>query len=411
MKNLLSSARIAIDALKVNKLRSGLTMLGIIIGVAAVIAMVAVGSGASERIQDEIASIGSNVVVVLPGSITTRGIRLGAGFAMTLTVDDARAITEECSAVAAAAPLVRGGAQVVYGNSNWATSIQGTTPEYLQIRDLPVVSGDAFTGQDVDGATKVALLGRTVAANLFGDEDPVGKIIRIRKVPFTVLGVLEAKGQSPTGQDQDDLIIVPISTAKKKLLGGPQAAANAVGTILIEARDSQSMKEAQNQVEALLRQRHRLTPADDNDFTVRDLEELFTAQEASAEVMSILLASIASVSLIVGGIGIMNIMLVSVTERTREIGLRMAVGAKTKNILAQFLVEAVTLAALGGVLGIAVGVGSSALISYFAGWTTHTGMDAILLAFAFSALVGVFFGYYPARRAALLNPIEALHHE
>jgi putative ABC transport system permease protein len=411
MKNLLDSARIAIDALKVNKLRSGLTMLGIIIGVAAVIAMVAVGSGASERIQEQIASIGSNVIVVMPGSITTSGIRLGAGFAMTLTIDDARAISDECPAVAAAAPLVRGGGQVVYGNSNWATSIQGTTPEYLEIRDQFLISGNYFTAQDVDGAAKVALLGKTVADNLFGGEDPVGKLIRIRKVPFTVLGVLEPKGQSPMGQDQDDLIITPISTAKKKLLGGPQASANAVASIMIEASDPQSMKDAQSQIEALLRQRHHLAPEEDDDFTVRNLEELFTAQEASAEVMSILLASIASVSLIVGGIGIMNIMLVSVTERTKEIGLRMAVGAKTKNILAQFLVEAVTLAVLGGIAGIGLGITSSMLISYFAGWTTHTGVDAIVLAFAFSALVGVFFGYYPARKAALLNPIEALRYE
>ena len=411
MRNLIASARIAIDALKVNKLRSGLTMLGIIIGVAAVIATVAVGSGASERIQEQIASIGSNVVVVMPGSITTSGIRLGAGFAMTLTMDDARAIAEECSAVAAAAPAVRGGAQIVYGNNNWATSIQGTTPEYLQIRDLRLTEGSAFTQQDVDSATKVALLGKTVVDNLFGGKDAVGQIIRIRKVPFTVLGVLESKGQSPTGQDQDDLIIIPISTAKKKVLGGAQASANAVANIMIEARTPQSMKDAENQVQTLLRQRHHLTVDQDDDFSVRNLEELFTAQEASAEVMSILLASIASVSLIVGGIGIMNIMLVSVTERTKEIGLRMAVGAKTKNILAQFLVEAVTLAALGGTIGIAVGIGSSALISYFAGWSTHTGLDAVLLAFAFSALVGVFFGYYPARKAALLDPIQALRYE
>jgi putative ABC transport system permease protein len=411
MKNFLDSARIAIDALKVNKLRSGLTMLGIIIGVAAVIATVAVGSGASERIQQQIASIGSNVIVVMPGSITTSGVRLGPGFAMTLTIDDARGIAEECPAVALAAPVVRGGAQVVYGNSNWATSIQGTTPEYFEIRDQRLISGDVFTDQDVDGATKVALLGKTVASNLFGDEDPVGKIIRIRKVPFTILGVLEPKGQSPTGQDQDDLIITPISTAKKKLLGGPQASANAVGSIITMARDPQSIQEAQTQIGALLRQRHRIAVGDDDDFNVRNLEELFTAQEASAKVMSILLASIASVSLIVGGIGIMNIMLVSVTERTREIGLRMAVGAKTRNILAQFLVEAVTLAVLGGVAGIALGIASSMLISYFAGWTTHTGSDAILLAFLFSALVGVFFGYYPARKAALLKPIEALRYE
>jgi putative ABC transport system permease protein len=395
----------------VNKLRSGLTMLGIIIGVAAVIAMVAVGSGASERIQEQIASIGSNVIVVMPGSVTTSGIRLGAGFAMTLTMDDARAIAEECPAVAAAAPAVRGGAQVVYGNNNWATSIQGTTPDYLAIRDLRLTTGETFTGQHVESAAKAALIGKTVADNLFGSEDPLGKIIRIRKVPFTVVGVLEPKGQSPTGQDQDDVIIIPISTAKKKVLGGPMASADSVGNIMIQARDPQSMKEAENQVQELLRQRHHLSIDQEDDFTVRNLEELFTAQEASAEVMSFLLASIASVSLIVGGIGIMNIMLVSVTERTKEIGLRMAVGAKTKNILAQFLVEAVTLAALGGLIGIAVGVTSSTLISYIAGWSTHTSVNAILLAFVFSALVGVFFGYYPARKAALLSPIEALRYE
>ena len=392
-------------------MRSGLTMLGIIIGVAAVIAMVAVGSGASERIQQQIASIGSNVIIVMPGSVTTSGIRLGAGNALTLTLDDARAIAEECPAVASVAPLVRGGAQTVYGNNNWATSIQGTMPQYLHIRDLNVIEGNAFTQQDVDSATKVALLGRTVADNLFGTEDPLGKVMRIKKVPFTVLGVLEPKGQSPTGQDQDDLIIIPISTAKKKVLGGAQANANAVATIMIEARDPASMKDAETQAQELLRQRHHLSADQDDDFTVRNLEELFTAQEASAQVMSILLASIASVSLVVGGIGIMNIMLVSVTERTREIGLRMAVGAKTNNILAQFLVEAVTLAVLGGVVGIAAGVGASTMISHFAGWSTHTGVNAILIAFIFSALVGVFFGYYPARKAAMLNPIEALHYE
>jgi putative ABC transport system permease protein len=411
MRNFLAGALIAIEALKVNKLRSGLTMLGIIIGVAAVIAMVAVGSGASERIQEQISSIGSNVIVVMPGSITTSGIRLGAGFALTLSLDDAKAIAEECPSVAAVAPVVRGGAQTVYGNNNWATSIQGTTPEYLEIRDLKMIEGTTFTQQDVDSATKVALLGKTVATNLFGPEDPVGKIIRIKKVPFNVLGLLETKGQSPTGQDQDDLIIIPISTAKKKVLGGAQANANAVGTIMIEARDPELMKDAQIQVTALLRQRHHLSADQDDDFSVRNLEELFTAQETSANIMSILLASIASVSLIVGGIGIMNIMLVSVTERTKEIGLRMAVGAKTKNILAQFLVEAITLAVLGGVIGIAAGAGASALISYFAGWSTHMGLSAILLAFAFSALVGVFFGYYPARKAALMNPIEALRYE
>jgi putative ABC transport system permease protein len=409
--SIMSSTRIALSALRANKLRSALTMLGIIIGVAAVIAMISVGSGARERIQEQIASIGSNVIIVLPGSITTSGIRLGSGNAVTLTTDDSRAIATECSAVAATAPVARGGAQVVYGNNNWATSIQGTTPEYLVIRDLPVVSGTAFTNQDVDSAAKVALLGKTVVDNLFGSSDPVGQAIRIKNVPFVVLGVLEAKGQSPTGQDQDDLIVIPITTARKKVLGGTQARANSVGTIMIQAQAPELMDEAEDQTRTLLRQRHHLSPDQDDDFTVRNLEELFSAQETSAQVMSILLASIASVSLIVGGIGIMNIMLVSVTERTKEIGLRLAVGAKTRNILAQFLVEAVTLAALGGLAGTAVGTTASVLISYFAGWNTHTGFSAIVLAFAFSALVGVFFGYYPARKAALLNPIDALHYE
>jgi putative ABC transport system permease protein len=411
MKSLLSSTRIAIGALRANKLRSVLTMLGIIIGVAAVIAMISIGSGATERIEEQIASIGSNLIIVLPGSITTSGIRLGSGNAVTLTVDDERAIAEQCSAVAETAPVVRGAAQVVYGNNNWATSIQGTTPEYLDIRDLPVISGNAFTAQDVEAATKVALLGKTVIDNLFGNEDPVGKVIRIKKVPFTVMGVLEPKGQSPTGQDQDDLIVIPISTAKKKVLGGTQANANSVGSIMIQAQGPALMNEAEDQARALLRQRHHLATNQDDDFTVRNLEELFTAQETSARVMSILLASVASVSLVVGGIGIMNIMLVSVTERTKEIGLRLAVGAKTQNILTQFLVEAVTLAALGGLAGTALGVASSVFISFFADWNTHTGAGAILLAFAFSALVGVFFGYYPARKAALLNPIDALRYE
>jgi putative ABC transport system permease protein len=410
-KSLLGSTRIALGALRVNKMRSALTMLGIIIGVAAVIAMISVGSGARERIQEQIASIGSNVIVVLPGSLTTSGIRLFGGNAITLTTDDARAIATECSAVAETAPVARGGAQVVYGNNNWATSIQGTTPEYLDIRDLHMVSGSSFTAQDVDSASKVALLGKTVVDNLFDGGDPVGQAIRIKQAPFVVLGLLEPTGQSPTGQDQDDLIVIPISTARKKVLGGNQARANSVGTIMIQARGSESMTEAEEQTRTLLRQRHHLTSDQDDDFTVRNLQELFAAQEASAQVMSILLASIASVSLVVGGIGIMNIMLVSVTERTKEIGLRLAVGAKTRNILTQFLVEAVTLAALGGLVGTGVGLLASVLISYFAGWNTHTGLGSILLAFAFSALVGVFFGYYPARKAALLNPIDALHYE
>ncbi len=408
---LLANIRIAFRALRVNRLRSALTMLGIIIGVAAVIAMVAVGSGATARIKAQIQSIGSNIIMVLPGSLTTGGIRLGAGANVSLTEDDARAIAAECPAVSAAAPVVRGGAQVMYGNNNWATSIQGTTLDYLTIRDAALSAGRPFTGQDVDAAAKVALLGQTVTANLFGDADPVDQVIRIKNVPFTVVGVLARKGQSPGGQDQDDVILVPISTAKRSIVGSNRANARSVSAIMVQATAPNLMAEAQQQLEVLLRQRHHVQQSQEDDFTARNLSEVFDAQESSARVMSLLLGAIASVSLIVGGIGIMNIMLVSVTERTREIGLRLAVGAKTHDILSQFLVEAVTLTALGGIVGILLGVGASATISYFAEWSTLISPSAILLAFVFSAFVGVSFGYYPARKAAFLDPIDALRYE
>ena len=405
------AAQIALTALRANRLRSALTMLGIVIGVAAVIAMVAVGSGATERIQQQIEAIGSNLILVIPGSITSNGVRLGSGATVTLSEDDARAIASECPAVAAVAPTVRGGAQVTYGNNNWATSIVGTTPDYLTIRDQTVVRGDPFSADDGSSGTKVALLGGTVSQNLFGSADPTGQTIRIKNVPFTVDGVLSAKGQSPTGQDQDDVILIPISTAKRQVVGASQANAGSIGAIMVQAVDAHSMDEAQSEIEALVRQRHRMRPGQDDDFTVRNLSDVFSAQESSARVMSILLGAIASVSLVVGGIGIMNIMLVSVTERTREIGLRIAIGARTRDLLAQFLVEAVTLSILGGIAGILVGVTASALISHFAGWNTLVSPTAIALAFVFSALVGVFFGYYPARKAALLDPIEALRFE
>jgi putative ABC transport system permease protein len=410
MNKFTTSVKIALKALRTNKMRSGLTMLGIIIGVGAVIAMVAVGSGAQARIKEQIASIGSNVIVVLSGSITSGGMRMGTGMAQTLSEDDARAIVNECPAVDSVAPISRGGAQVVYGNTNWATQIVGTTPDYLTIREVEVQEGQSFTTSDIDASVKVAVLGKTVIDNLFGGEDPVGKVIRIKKVPFVVSGTLVPKGQSPTGQDQDDIILIPISTAKKKVLGASQANAGAVGTIMVRAREGGTAA-AEEQMTGLLRQRHRIQPGQDDDFTVRNMEEVFKAQENSARVMSILLAAIASVSLIVGGIGIMNIMLVSVTERTKEIGLRQAVGAKTKDILSQFLIEAVTLSLAGGVVGIVFGVTVSLLISYFADWSTLINISSILLAFIFSALVGIFFGYYPARKAAHMDPIEALRYE
>jgi len=409
-RKIAASIKIALRALRVNKMRSALTMLGIIIGVAAVIAMVAVGSGAQQRIKEQIASIGSNLIVVLSGSITTSGIRMGTGNAQTLTEEDARAIMRECDAAALAAPSVRGGVQTVYGNNNWGTQVLGTTPDYLEIRDIEIDKGQPFTASDVELAAKVALLGKTVIDNLFNGENPVGQILRIKTVPFTVVGTLVPKGQSPTGQDQDDVILMPISTAKKKVIGSSQANYAAVGSIFVQAREGRSA-EVQEQMSSLLRQRHHLQANEENDFTIRNMEEVFKAQESSARVMSMLLAAIASVSLIVGGIGIMNIMLVSVSERTKEIGLRQAVGAKTRDILSQFLVEAVTLSLAGGAIGIVLGLTVSFLISYFAEWSTVVSAGSIVVAFLFSALVGVSFGFYPARKAAYMDPIEALHYE
>jgi putative ABC transport system permease protein len=401
----------ALGALRVNKLRTALTMLGIIIGVAAVIAMVSVGAGAQERIAAQIRSMGSNLIVIFPGAQTSGGIRWGLGSQQTLTEEDARAIAFEVPAVEVAAPSVRGSAQTVFGNLNWSTVIQGVTPEYLDAREWSVAGGRMFGPQDVDAAAKVAVLGETVWQSLFGDTDPVGQTIRIKKVPFTVVGVLEAKGQSAWGQDQDDLILIPLSTAKRKVLGSNRSNPRSVGTITIRVREAGLMGEAEDQIRALLRQRHRLTTGQDDDFQVRLLAEMFAAQEESARVMTTLLAAIASVSLLVGGIGIMNIMLVSVTERTREIGLRMAVGARGRDILAQFLVEALTLSAVGGLLGVGIGILTSVVIGHWAEWSTDISVQAVAMAFAFAGVVGVFFGFYPAQKAARLDPIEALRYE
>jgi putative ABC transport system permease protein len=384
-------------------------MLGIIIGVGAVITMVAIGTGASLRISQQIASVGSNLIVILPGSTTSGGIRMGSGSQQTLTKDDADAILKECPAVAQVAPIMNGVAQVVYGNMNWSTGVIGTTPSILEVRDWPLYSGRNFTEQDVRSATKVCLLGQTVVDNLFGAADPVGQIVRIKKLPFTVVGVLERKGQSQHGQDQDDTIFIPVTTAQKKIFG--TAFPGMVRTIMVKARSTEDLDAAERQITALLRQRHRIGQKADNDFSIRNLTQMMQVAEQSTRVMTLLLGAIASVSLLVGGIGIMNIMLVSVTERTREIGIRMAVGAKTWDIRLQFIIEALSLSLIGGFVGIAGGVITSKMISFFTGWSTVVSPLAILMAFGFSGLVGIFFGFYPAYKASLLNPIEALHYE
>jgi putative ABC transport system permease protein len=407
----LQSVRIALRSLRVNKLRSALTMLGIIIGVGAVIAMVAVGAGASARVAEQIQSLGSNLIIVLSGSVNTAGVRVGQGSQLTITEDDSAAIAREIQAVQVSAPTVRGNAQVVFGNLNWYTGIQGVSADYFEARDWAVATGRPIGPEDVDGATKVVLLGQTTAVNLFGDLDPLGEIVRIKKVPFTVIGLLDRKGQNSWGQDQDDVAVIPISTAKKKVLGKSNSNPRAVGAISVKIRAGEDVSEAEVQLRELLRQRHRLQPYQDDDFNVRNLSEILQTQEESSKVMTYLLAAIASVSLLVGGIGIMNIMLVSVTERTREIGLRMAVGARGRDILSQFLIEAVTLSLIGGVIGIAAGLGGAEALSYFAEWRTLVAPGAIALAFGFAAAVGVFFGFYPARKAARLDPIEALRYE
>ena len=409
--SILGLLRVAMRALAVNKLRSALTMLGIIIGVAAVIVMIAVGAGAQARVEEQIRSLGSNLLLILSGTTTAGGVRMGFGSNQTISEDDAAAIPREI-AQAMAAPALRGTAQIVWGNQNWSTVIFGVTPEYIDVRQWELAAGRLFDTTDMAGATKVCLIGQTVARQLFGGTDPVGQAIRIRRVPFTVIGVLESKGQSMMGTDQDDLILMPISTARKRVLGASNLAKQrSVGTIWVKVAEGYDMKTAEEQVRALLRQRHRLQPGQDDDFSLRNLEEVAATQEASSRVLALLLAAVASVSLVVGGIGIMNIMLVSVTERTREIGLRMAVGARNRDILGQFLVEAVTLSLIGGLAGVALGMAAAFGVAQLAGWRIVIAPQAVLLAVAFAFVIGVFFGFYPARKAARLNPVEALRFE
>jgi putative ABC transport system permease protein len=400
--------RIALIAIRRNAVRSALTMLGVIIGVASVIAMIALGSGARASIDQQIQSQGTNVVYVSSGSFgrgpgTARG---GAGSITTLTLEDAQAISREVPSVARLSPMVRSRAQVVAGNQNWNTSIEGGNEEYLTVRNWPVVSGENFTARDVLVADKVALLGQTVARTLFPDQDPVGQIIRVKSLPFRVVGVLSAKGQGQWGNDQDDIVIAPYTTVQKKLAG-----ITYIQQIALSATSSDGVEQAATEITHLLRQRHKIQDPSEDDFTVRTVEEMAATRVEMAQTMTMLLMSVASVSLLVGGIGIMNIMLVSVTERTREIGLRMAVGARTRDILRQFLTEAVSLSVAGGAVGVLLGLTVSRLLTTGLGWPTMITPSSILVAFAFAGAVGIFFGFYPARKAAELDPIEALRYE
>jgi len=410
MRLLIVTVRIALRALRRNTLRSLLTILGIIIGVAAVIAMVSIGQGASVAVQEQIARMGNNMLVILSGSVTQGGVRTGAGGRATLRVGDAKAIQRECPAVGAVTYTRRQVQQVVVGNQNWSTSIFGVTPEYQTVRDWPLVAGRFLTKQDDESGATVAVLGQTVVDNLFGPgQSPLDQVIRINNVPFRAIGVLTPKGQSTQGSDQDDTVLIPFTTAERKVMGA--AMVGTVGSVMVSAVSPELIPEAERQIKALLRERHRLKSNQDDDFMIRNLADVAATAQSTSQSMSILLASVASVSLLVGGIGIMNIMLVSVTERTHEIGIRMAVGAKRQDILTQFLLEAVVLSTLGGIFGVILGVVGSQLVSALAEWPTIVPIEAIMLAVVFSGAVGIFFGFYPARKAAHLDPIQALRYE
>ncbi|MCU0668131.1 MAG: ABC transporter permease [Myxococcota bacterium] len=410
MRVLVMTLRAALRALRRNKLRSGLTTLGIVIGVAAVIAMVSIGRGANYAVQKQIESLGTNLLMVMPGATTSSGARSGWGGVSTLTVQDAQRIAEESSAIDGVTWFKRAVAQAVYGERNWSTSVQGVSPDYMTVRGWSMAQGEFFGQRDEDTANRVTVLGRTVADELFGPgEDPIGATIRLKDVPFRVIGVLQRKGQTMWGQDQDDVALIPFSTAERRVLGTEFL--GAVDMIFATARSAAEISVAEEQITTLLRQRHRIQPGQDDDFTVRDLGEMAQASQTASRVMTSLLLAVASISLLVGGIGIMNILLVSVTERTREIGVRMAVGAKGRHILLQFLVEAIALSLLGGLLGAALGIGSARLVSALAGWPTLVSPGAVFGAVLFSAAVGVFFGFYPARKAASLDPIAALRYE
>jgi putative ABC transport system permease protein len=398
--------KVAGRALRKNKLRSVLTALGIIIGVGAVIAMVSIGNGAKAQVQAQIASLGQNILQVFSGSITASGIRTGFGGAGTLKIEDAEAIRREVPGVAAVSEEVASTAQVAAGNQNWFTRILGESAEYFDIRQWPIADGAPYSSQDVRSANKVCVIGHTTAYNIYGDEDPVGQVLRIKGVPFVVTGVLTQKGFSLQGTDQDDVVIMPFTSAMKRVAGG-----TTLRNINVQIASEDQIASAQQQIVSLLRQRHNIRSGRDDDFTVRNQQEVADTANATADVMTGLLFAVACVSLVVGGIGIMNIMLVSVTERTREIGVRLAVGAHGRDILTQFLIEAVVLSAMGGVIGIAAGIVASKVISMVKNWPTVISPLWMLIAFLVSAAVGIFFGFYPAREASRLDPIDALRYE
>ena len=401
----------AVKTLKTNTLRSVLTTLGLIIGVGAVIIMVSVGNGAREKVNNLIESLGANIMMVTAGSSFGGGVRGGIGSMPSLTEDDAWAIQDEIPSVTIAAPYVRGSVQIIAGNLNWATTAQGITKDYINAREWELESGRYFEESEVKSSAKVVLLGKTVASNLFEDQDPLDQTIRINRVPFTVIGLLASKGQSGHGMDQDDVVMIPMTTAKKRVLGGRQIGGNLVNNIVLKVRSSKEVPQAEEDVKLLMRQRHSIRPGQEDDFRVRNLAEMLNTQADSSKALSLLLMAVASISLIVGGIGIMNIMLVSVTERTREIGLRMAIGATGTDILTQFLIESVILSLIGGFLGAILGIGGSLAMSAYSKWPAIIDLKSVLLAFSFSAAVGIFFGFYPAHKASLLDPIEALRHE